>query len=285
MFCYHCGKEIDDNEIYCPFCGHRVKMPAEKTGYTRDTHPIPELPIEEPGIVPLSEPAPAAVNSNSRKAIIIICAVAAALIVAAAFFFLEKDDTEDEAVTETTEEAAPENDAIAGATEFNGNYYEVVNTGSTWHDARVACEEKGGHLAIITSQDEEDFIENLIGDNKSGDIYHYWLGATDEQQEGAWTWLDGQVFWEGGPAAQGGHSVNGMYQNWLPSQPNNSVKENPNGHDYLEIQVTKGNEGDAEYMTWTDITNDGIAFGYEGAPDYNDTKYCGYICEWEGDEL
>ena len=282
MFCKYCGREIDRGSEYCPFCG-------EKLG---DSAP----PVIEDNWNNYSDyndynSNVAVANKSSKHTIIIIALIAAVLCAAAAVFFLARGGSGDEAATQptdataATEAALPENAAVAGATEFNGNYYEVINEGCDWFDANAACEEKGGHLAIITSQEEETFIENLIESDKSDSIYHYWLGATDDEAEGTWTWLDGQVFWQGGPADKGGHSVNGMYNHWLPSQPNNSVKESESGHDYLEIQVTRGNEGPAEYLTWTDITSDGVAYGYEGPDDYNDTQYYGYICEWEGDEL
>jgi len=268
MYCLYCGKEISDDEKFCPFCGNKVKVPKSK----KEVEVIEEEPQEAKSKLPI---------------IIIAAVVAAALIACALFFILGKDDSESvpepAQTTEPTGEVTQSDVVSPEAEEFNGHYYEVINEGMYWTDAREVCEEKGGHLVTITSQEEEDFIEGLIEDNGSSDIYHYWLGATDEDEEGVWRWVDGEVFWEGGPASKGGHPVGGMYENWLSSQPNNSVKENPEGHDYLEIQVTQGNEGMAEYMTWTDLPNDGVAFGYQGAPDYNDTQYCGCICEWDED--
>jgi len=268
MYCLYCGKEISDDEKFCPFCGNKVKVPKSK----KEVEVIEEEPQEAKSKLPI---------------IIIAAVVAAALIACALFFILGKDDSESvpepAQTTEPTGEVTQSDVVSPEAEEFNGHYYEVINEGMYWTDAREVCEEKGGHLVTITSQEEEDFIEGLIEDNGSSDIYHYWLGATDEDEEGVWRWVDGEVFWEGGPASKGGHPVGGMYENWLSSQPNNSVKENPEGHDYLEIQVTQGNEVMAEYMTWTDLPNDGVAFGYQGAPDYNDTQYCGCICEWDED--
>ena len=283
MFCYHCGKEIEDDNIFCPFCGKRIKEPDDNEIIVSSSAKEDE---------PISEPVGKALGKKDNKiGIIIIILIAAAAIAVAAFLFFGKGNDSKEPASQKTETATePEtsemsNEIPAGATEYNGNYYELVNDGMCWRDAKEECEEKGGHLAIITSQDEESFIENLIEKNRASNIYHFWLGASDEGEEGVWKWLDGKVFWRGGPAAQGGQSVDGMYQKWLPSQPNNSVKENQEGQDYLEIQVTRGNEGPDEYLTWTDITNNGVAYGHEGADDYNDTHYYGYICEWEGDEL
>ena len=66
------------------------------------------------------------------------------------------------------------------------------------------------------------------------------------------------------------------------NQPNNIEAFDPNGQDYMEIQKTRGDQGPGEYLTWTDISDDGQAGEqfYE-YPDYNKTKYYGYICEWD----
>ena len=36
MFCYKCGKEIDDEAIVCPNCGCATKNYTEKTGYPEE---------------------------------------------------------------------------------------------------------------------------------------------------------------------------------------------------------------------------------------------------------
>ena len=58
------------------------------------------------------------------------------------------------------------------------HYYELVSCGSiTFTDASIAASEMTagdplchGHLATVTSQDENDFIVNKIG---AGTLYHY----------------------------------------------------------------------------------------------------------------
>ena len=39
-----------------------------------------------------------------------------------------------------------------------GYEYDVVTTERYWHDAESYCIERGGHLASITSQEEQDFL-------------------------------------------------------------------------------------------------------------------------------
>lgn len=76
-----------------------------------------------------------------------------------------------------------------------------------------------GHLAVITSQLENDFINALTSVNA-------WLGGTDTDVEGDWLWVtgpeSGQQFWQG---TSGGSAVGGMYENWGGGEPNNSGNE------------------------------------------------------------
>ena len=49
----------------------------------------------------------------------------------------------------------------------------------------------------------------------------------------------------------------------------------------MELQATYGDNGEKEYMTWTDISEDGVSPDFTGAPEYNSTQYYGFICEWD----
>ncbi len=76
-----------------------------------------------------------------------------------------------------------------------------------------------GHLAVVTSQEENDFIHALAPMDT-------WIAGSDRAVEGEWRWVagpeTGQQFWQGGP---GGSAVNGMYTNWLGAEPNNLGNE------------------------------------------------------------
>lgn len=172
--------------------------------------------------------------------------------------------TEEEQTSQvTTEEKIPE--ALKKAKEYEGHYYEVINQSCSWKEAKKLCEEKGGHMVTITSHDEQLFIEKLV--EEKGVMKHYWLGATDREEEGKWKWITGEKW---------------GFTNWEEDQPNNSEREDPeHGQDYLEMQATIGDNGYDEYMTWTDIINDGTSLGNEKAPEYNSKPYYGTICEWD----
>ena len=77
------------------------------------------------------------------------------------------------------------------ATLYNGHSYKVYTDSNIgWHDAKVFCENLGGHLATITSADEDAFIYSLVQNINNS----YWLGATDEEIEGEWQWVTGEAW-------------------------------------------------------------------------------------------
>ena len=78
----------------------------------------------------------------------------------------------------------------ADAVEFNGNYYKVFGTSMNWHEAKTYCESLGGHLVTITSQEEQDFVAELINEES---LEGYWLGAKTTI-DGKWEWITGEHF-------------------------------------------------------------------------------------------
>ena len=201
--------------------------------------------------------------SHSRKPLILIAAAVALAFIAGGVFL----------ATKPAEKAVPE--YLEGAAAFNGHYYKLIDEHLTWTEARAACEENSGHLATITSAEEQSFISDLIEehDTQNANVHHYWLGGTDEESESRWKWITEEA-WD--------------YSNWGDNQPNDGVNDiNKEGQDYLEIQLTKGDQGAGEYLRWNDINNAGTSnvngVSHEEAPDYCSTKYFGYICEWDDD--
>ena len=84
---------------------------------------------------------------------------------------------------------------------YGGHAYEIGETGLTWTQAKVACEAKGGHLATITSDLEQAWIEDLI---KGQGVNTYWAGLSCRQQDGGWVWVTGEA---------------SSYEHWSPEQP------------------------------------------------------------------
>ncbi len=85
----------------------------------------------------------------------------------------------------------------------NGHCYWRVDTKDHWEDSADRCATAAGYLATIHSQEENDFVEDLVKDNS-------WIGGTDwksEKDDGAGTyeWVTSEAW---------------SYDNWDNGEPN-----------------------------------------------------------------
>lgn len=149
----------------------------------------------------------------------------------------------------------------------NGHYYDAVlveyfgmdiTDWVSWYEARDAASSSTylgaqGHLATITSQDENDWLWANM-DNGLGNPGFLLLGATDEASEGAWEWVTGETW---------------AYTNWEVSEPDNGGCCGGE-EDYLEFW---GNGG-----SWND-TALGASNGLEAM--FGAVAHHGYIVEYE----
>lgn len=82
----------------------------------------------------------------------------------------------------------------------NHTYCIIEHPTASWLEAEAYCESLGGHLATISSKEENEVISSNLS---SG---HYYIGATDIAVDGVWAWVTGEAF---------------TYSNWSPGEPNN----------------------------------------------------------------
>lgn len=118
------------------------------------------------------------------------------------------------------EEGTKVNGVLEGAVEFNGNYYKLINIKLKWESAKKYCEGVGGHLATITSEEENEFCRSLWMAAKTDNC---WLGATDGEIEGVWQWITGETW---------------SFTNWMPGEPNGGT-----GANYLQFLKGSNNSG------------------------------------------
>ncbi|XP_065142401.1 CD209 antigen-like protein C isoform X2 [Paramisgurnus dabryanus] len=82
---------------------------------------------------------------------------------------------------------------------FEGSCYYISEDSERWPESQAYCKLQGGHLAIVTTADEQTFIWNLL---PRGHWNAFWIGLTDEETEDEWRWVDGTKlvggFWEDG---------------------------------------------------------------------------------------
>ena len=97
-----------------------------------------------------------------------------------------------------------------GAVAFGDHHYTLVDEVEdlSWAGARDRCAADGGHLAVVTSAEEAQFIADLC------DGRYMFLGASDEAEEGTWAWVDGTEW---------------SFTHWMDGQPNDYTGE----EDYL----------------------------------------------------
>ncbi len=137
----------------------------------------------------------------------------------------------------------------AYAKEFHGKFFKVFPYQLSWHEAQLKCLELGGHLAVVKSEDENQF---LMSQMKSQGVSVVWLGATDEKVEGRWVWVDGEPL---------------RYSNWNPTQPNNKQ-----GLEHYMIMMAGNSVAisrGAQDGKWHDQPNNSAQW----SP--------GFICQWE----
>ncbi|MCK5114946.1 MAG: PEP-CTERM sorting domain-containing protein [Phycisphaerae bacterium] len=123
----------------------------------------------------------------------------------------------------------------------NGSYYELLDSQTTWWDANTAASGlsyagRPGHLATITSADENQFILDTFSPHQVP--YGFWLGANDVAVEGEWRWVTGP---EAGTLFSLGRTSVG-YTFWGSNEPTNW-----NGIEHFLVFDAEGGSGLPEW--------------------------------------
>ncbi|XP_078616532.1 echinoidin-like [Branchiostoma floridae x Branchiostoma japonicum] len=84
----------------------------------------------------------------------------------------------------------------------NGNCYRFFGVAMSWHEAEALCNMYGGHIASISSSEENTFVFHFISPFERA-----WIGLNDVDKEGTFVWSDG---------------TDETFTNWAPNQPDNA---------------------------------------------------------------
>ncbi len=143
--------------------------------------------------------------------------------------------------------SSPPTDALL----FGGHRYLMVpDKALSWTQAKAAAEMKGGHLATITSKEENEWISSTMIAGLEGGL-GLWIGGTSEGTRGTWRWITGEPF---------------TFASWNAGEPTNSDQEPAL---FFSNSETAG-------PGWGDIRNDGT-----GKKD----RRGGYLIEWDQDVI
>lgn len=127
--------------------------------------------------------------------------------------------------------------------------YQMMRGKVTWGEARVFAESLGGHLAILASAEENDWVKTTFGDRIAAVGDSLWCGAFFHDGK---RWLTGERF---------------AYQDWLPGWSDSKVQGGAltNQRAMVLLRAAGGRLG------WESQTVDGQA---AGSP-------LGFLVEWE----
>ena len=109
----------------------------------------------------------------------------------------------------------------------NGHGYKLVEMeGGDWDRAQNYCKKSGGHIATLTSQEENDAVYGYLRMIGAKNAY---FGLTDAGEEGTWKWVTGEEF---------------SYSNWASGEPNGENEKEDYAMFYEKYEDGKWNDGD-----------------------------------------
>ena len=138
-----------------------------------------------------------------------------------------------------------EKSEIFTAPDGTKHQYQIFKGVPTWRQAQVFCELLGGHLATLTTAEENDFVYGFMRD--CGYLTAY-FGLSDEARTGDWIWVTGEPF---------------EYTNWHRNEPSRSAKERYGMYFYKHLD---GTWNDSHFYEYAEVD-----------------PGCSFICEWDLD--
>ncbi|XP_043935576.1 CD209 antigen-like protein E [Protopterus annectens] len=116
-------------------------------------------------------------------------------------------------------------------TYFGNSTYFFSSEQLNWESSKNACLLMMSNLVVINSEEEQIFLKNSSSISNTG----FWIGFTDQKEEGTWCWVDD-------PAC---NTTSPKF--WGDDQPSNSVHQNKDGED-----CATENYNENTWRSWND---------------------------------
>jgi serine/threonine protein kinase len=149
-------------------------------------------------------------------------------------------------------------DILAGTTTpseivtFAGRRYQFIPAKLNWTNAKSRAESLGGHLATVTSTNEDDFIRTTFARCIPANNSAFWIGLSRDDASSGWRWVTGE------PLA---------FSGWGKGEPN---AESGGGVPPYHVGYSRRSSGGD--IKWADTAKD-----HQDAPGF----IRGFVVEWD----
>nr|XP_043908317.1 immune-related, lectin-like receptor 4 isoform X1 [Solea senegalensis] len=141
-----------------------------------------------------------------------------------------------------------------------GKCYFFTSTPLTWSKSRLECSTLGGDLVVINNKEEQKFLVSRLMTKMIDPEDKFWIGLTDSETEGKWTWVDGLPLNTRFNLYEKSFSIHLQHQSytvsidpdlflfpcfpswtyWLGANPDNWKQEDPEGEDCVRMGEKDG---------------------------------------------
>ena len=118
----------------------------------------------------------------------------------------------------------------------DGHRYCLIPYPLPWQNAQDFARKVGGSLVVINDEAENKWITKTFGSDTE-----FWIGLTDEVDEGKWLWVN---------------DLDCIYKNWATGEPDNYKKMQ-----HYVIMNKQAAKGATEAGKWNDIAGNEIKIG------------------------
>jgi uncharacterized repeat protein (TIGR02543 family) len=75
-------------------------------------------------------------------------------------------------------------------TRYQGQF-QIIEGSYTWHEAKADAEARGGRLAVLNTAERIAASKKTL--SSPGSLSDYWIGLSDQDNEGVWKWITGEI--------------------------------------------------------------------------------------------